>query len=91
MTTFNALLNDEAGFIVSAELVLVATICVLGLIVGLSEVALNINNELEDVGSAFTCLSQSYKAEGNCGHKGWTSGGSYWDQAEFCDGPNDIH
>lgn len=90
MKTFNALLNDEAGFIVSAELVLVATICVLGMIVGLTEVALNVNNELEDVGSAFTCLNQSYKAECSHGHKGWTSGGSYWDQAEFCDGPGDV-
>lgn len=91
MNTVNALLNDEAGFIVSAELVLVATICVLGMILGLSEVALNVNNELEDVGSAFSRLNQSYKAECSHGHKGWTSGGSYWDQAEFCDGPNDIN
>ena len=35
----NALINDEAGFIVSAELVLVASIAVLGMVVGLSEVA----------------------------------------------------
>ena len=40
MTTFAALINDESGFIVSAELVLVSTIAVLGMIVGLSEVAL---------------------------------------------------
>jgi len=33
-----ALLNDEAGFVVSAELVLIATLLVIGLIVGLSEV-----------------------------------------------------
>jgi Flp pilus assembly pilin Flp len=90
MNAVNALLNDEAGFVVSAELVLIATICVLGLIVGLSEVALNINNELEDVGSAFTCLSQSYNADGTCGHKGWTAGGGYRDEAEFCDGPDSI-
>ncbi|HBN79405.1 MAG TPA: branched-chain amino acid aminotransferase, partial [Planctomycetaceae bacterium] len=32
----NNLYNDEAGFIVSAELVLVATIAVLGMVVGLS-------------------------------------------------------
>ena len=36
--------HDEAGFIVSAELILIATIAVLGLVVGLSEVAAAINN-----------------------------------------------
>ena len=33
---FATLINDEAGFIISAELVLVSTIAVLGMIVGLS-------------------------------------------------------
>ena len=52
MNILNALKNDENGFIVSAELVLVGTICVLGMIVGLSELSFNVNQELEDVGSA---------------------------------------
>lgn len=90
-TAMNQLLNDEAGFIVSAELVLVATIAVLGLIVGLSEVTLNVNNELEDVGSAFSCLQQTYYTDGFTGHKGWNSSSSYSDQAEFCDDPNSIY
>ena len=86
----NALQNDEAGFIVSAELVLVSTIAVLGLVVGLSEVSLNINNELEDVGSAFSCVQQSFNTQGVCGHKGNTSGSSFTDTADFCDGQDDI-
>ena len=86
----NALKNDEAGFIVSAELVLVSTIAVLGLVVGLSEVSLNINNELEDVGSAFSCVQQSYNTSGVCGHKGNTSGSGFCDTADFCDGQDDI-
>ena len=48
--------NDQHGFIVSAELMLVSTIAVLSMVVGLSEVAFNINNELEDVGSAFGAI-----------------------------------
>jgi len=91
MNAFNALLNDEAGFIISAELVLVATICVLGLMVGLSELALNVNNELEDVGSAFSCIQQSYYIEGADGHKGWSSDSGFTDHAEFCDGEFDIN
>lgn len=57
---FTALLNDEAGFIVSAELVLIATLLVIGLIVGLSEVQHAVVTELNDVGDAIGCLNQSY-------------------------------
>jgi len=86
----NNLKNDEAGFIVSAELVLVATIAVLGLIVGLSEVAWNVNEELEDVGAAFNCLDQSYYAQGAKGHKGGKNGFCFHDHVDFCGGENDI-
>ena len=86
----NALKNDEAGFIVSAELVLVSTIAVLGLVVGLSEVSLNINNELEDVGSAFSCVQQSYSTQTICGHKGALTGSGFSDTADFCDGQDDV-
>lgn len=84
------LMNDEAGFIVSAELVLVATIAILAMIVGLSEVATNINHELEDIGSAFGNLNQSYQVQGTKGHKGCASGSSFYDVPDFCDGQNDI-
>jgi len=90
MNAFNSLLNDEAGFIVSAELVLVATIAVLGLVVGLSEVALNINNELEDAGSAFASVRQSYSVEGTGGHKASFGGYSFRDDDDHCDGQCDI-
>lgn len=87
----NKLFNDEAGFIVSAELVLVATITGLGLVVGLSEVALNVNNELEDVGSAFCSIQQSFQTSGSCGHGGNKGGSSFNDCYDFCSGQNDIH
>jgi hypothetical protein len=80
------LLHDEAGFVVSAELVLVSTIAVLAMIVGLSEVAININNELEDVGAAFGSINQSYNLAGVQGHNGYnTVGSSYLDKVDFCD------
>lgn len=87
---FTKLLNDEAGFIVSAELVLVSTIVVLGLIVGLSELALNINNELEDVGSAFNGIQQTYKVDGFSGHKACVRGSEFYDTFDFCAGEYDI-
>jgi Flp pilus assembly pilin Flp len=55
-----AFLNDENGAIVSAEIVLVITILVLGVIVGLSEVAVAVNTELNDISNAIGALNQSF-------------------------------
>jgi len=55
-----ALWDDEAGFIISAELVLVATIVVIGMIVGLVMVRNQVVQELADVALAIGCVSQSY-------------------------------
>ncbi len=90
MKTLIALINDEAGFIVSAELVLVSTIAVLAMIVGLSEVAININNELEDVGSAFGSINQTYCVKGILGCQGYVSGTEFRDNIDTCDATGDI-
>lgn len=90
-TLFTRLMNDEAGFIVSAELVLVASIAVLAMIVGLSEVATNVSHELEDVGSALGSVNQSYHVNGMCGHSGHIGGSSFVDLVDFCDNANDIN
>ena len=82
--------HDDAGFIVSAELVLVSTILVIGMIVGLSEISNNINQELEDVGSAFGAVNQTFAFAGFCGHKGWIAGSYSKDHGDFCDGQFDI-
>lgn len=85
--------NDEAGFVVSAELVLVSTITVLALVVGLSEVAFGINGELEDVGAAFGSLNQSFCVSGfkTCGCKNnHVAGSSFNDRSDLCDGQHDI-
>lgn len=82
------LIADESGYIVSAELILVGTIAVLGMVVGLSEVSININNELEDVASAFGAMNQSFAASGMNGHGGMSNGSSFCDQVDFCDGNN---
>ncbi|MCA9015019.1 MAG: branched-chain amino acid aminotransferase [Planctomycetaceae bacterium] len=86
----NQLIHDEAGFIVSAELVLISSIAVLAMIVGLSEVANNVNQELEDVGSAFSCIDQSYMLSYSHGHKACTESSSFNDQADFCSGQWDV-
>ncbi len=90
-TLYTRLMNDEAGFIVSAELVLVASIAVLAMIVGLSEVALNVSNELEDVGSSLGSINQTFRVNGLCGHGGHIGGSSFTDMVDFCDAANDIN
>lgn len=88
------LLNDEAGFIVSAELVLIATLLVLGLIVGLSQVQHAVVEELNDVAHAIGSLNQSYYFTGFTANKtsdpdaikSITFGSSFKDAADECDG-----
>lgn len=90
-TLITRLLNDENGFLMSAELILIGTIVVLGLVVGLSEVSFAINNELEDVASAFSSMNQSYSARGSHSRgKGRRSGSGFDDERDNCDSQWDI-
>ncbi len=81
--------NDEAGFIISAELVLVATILVIGLIIGMVSLRNQIVQELVDVGQAIGSISQSFcfaGTQGNCNGIvfGWTDGTCFLDKRDFC-------
>ncbi len=69
--------KDENGFIVSAELVLIATICVIGLIVGMVEVQFSLVGELNDVADAIGSLNQSYQFAGFTVCKNHNSGGNF--------------
>lgn len=90
-TLFTRLLSDENGFLMSAELILIATILVIGLVVGLTEVSFAINNELEDVASAFSSMNQSYSASGSYSkRKGRRSGSGFDDDRDNCDSQWDI-
>ena len=83
--------NDESGVILSAELVLIMTILVLGMIVGLVELQCSIVAELSDLSSAFGNLSQSYSISGFASSKGGnqfkarTLGARYTDNPDTCD------
>lgn len=82
--------NDELGVIISAELVLVLTIAVLALIVGLHEMAVAINTELNDLSNAFGALRQSYAIGGFRSVDGPKTkalyGGTTWEDAvDDCD------
>jgi hypothetical protein len=77
--------NDEAGFVVSAELVLIATILVLGMIVGLASVRDQVVQELGDVALAFGRINQSYSFSGITGHTSATHGTQMIDRSDVCD------
>ena len=84
--------NDETGVIISAELVLVLTIAVLAMIVGLSEVAVAVNTELNDISNAIGSLNQSFAYTGFQGTdcngqkiKSFFAGGFFHDTVDDCD------
>ncbi len=86
------LLHDEAGFVVSAELVLVATILVVGMIVGLNEIQHAVVQELNDVADAIGRVNQSYSYNGFAsnntlkgGVKAFTRGSEFVDIVDECD------
>lgn len=64
MSTLTRLWNDEAGFVISTELVLVATILVLSMIVGMKKISSQVLAEMSDVANAIGFLNQSYYYDG---------------------------
>ena len=87
--------NDESGFIVSSELVLIATICVIGIITGLVEIQWAVVAELNDVGDAIGSLNQSFQFSGFTSYKtisgsgntikGRFTGSQFIDVVDECD------
>lgn len=78
---FSRLWNDDAGFIVSAELLFLFTITVLGLLVGWVSVRNAVVTELVEVANAIQSLDQSYSYLGittNCATSS-TAGSSFTD------------
>ncbi len=84
------LFNDESGVIISAELALVLTIAVLAMVVGLSEVAVAVNTELNDLSNAIGSLNQTYshtgfKAGSDDKAKSRVAGSRFVDDTDDCD------
>ncbi|MDX1967700.1 MAG: hypothetical protein SFV23_11055 [Planctomycetaceae bacterium] len=88
---FRKLYTEECGAVLSAELVLVLTILVVGVIVGLSEVAVAVNTELNDLSNAIGAVDQSYfftgfKGQGtNDKQKSASAGSRFDDKNDDCD------
>lgn len=85
-TLIGRLAADERGFVVSTELVLIATVGVLGLITAFTCLRDAVNAELQDVAGAIGSLNQSYSYSGMhgcfrpwCGLASWTAGSAFTD------------
>ena len=89
MKVLHRLWADEAGFVVSMELVLVATILVIGMVVGLVTVRDAVVQELADVAGAIASVSQSYEYTDIIGHTSATSGSHFQDNLDYCDAGDD--
>lgn len=86
------LFDDESGLILSAELILIVTIGVLGLVTGLTCVQQALVSELQDFSMAMQSLNQSFATPSyrGCmkwwGRTSWVSGSAYIDLADGCVG-----
>jgi Flp pilus assembly pilin Flp len=68
--------NDEAGFTVALELILIAVILVIALVTGLSAVRNAMLGELDELADAILAINQSYSVGGSseqCAMTGMTT------------------
>jgi Flp pilus assembly pilin Flp len=59
--------NDDCGALIATEFLFVATILVIGIIVGLANVRDAVNTELAELANAILALSQGYTISGQVG------------------------
>lgn len=77
MFLLNHLWSDESGAVLSAELLLVGTLGIVGATAGIAAVGHAVNGEMEEVAYSLRSLDQSYHLEGYRGCRAWTAGSSY--------------
>jgi len=85
MLVLQRLWKEEAGAIVSSELVLIATLLVIGVVTGLSSVRTAVVTELGDVADAIGTINQSFSFGGTTGHHSATSASAFTDTPDACD------
>ena len=82
--------NDEAGFVISSELIFVATLLVIGLITGLTTIRDQVLGELGDVADAISEFDQSYSISAVTAHASSTSGALFDDINDFCEAGGNV-
>lgn len=97
MHAIQKLWQDETGLVLSAEVVTVGTLGVLGAVVGLNAAGTAVDLELKEFASAIRSMDQSYGYVGHQSCRAWSAGSYYRQQdvqtslADLCaDGATDI-
>lgn len=78
------LVHDDRGTIISIEVILIATIAVLGLVVGFTAIRDALLSEISDSARAVQNVVQSYAYHGVSGHSSSTAGSDYADNGDHC-------
>ncbi|WP_010582632.1 hypothetical protein [Schlesneria paludicola] len=78
LTLLRDLSRDESGFILSAEIVIILTVAILGMVVGLVNLQNALLGEFADLSMAFQSLNQSYSTPSYRGCMKWWGGRTSW-------------
>jgi hypothetical protein len=81
--------GDDSGVILTLEIILIATVVLLGVLVGLASLRDGIITELADLGGSISNLDQSYVLHGAVSHSSATAGTVFNDLNDFGDDPDD--
>jgi hypothetical protein len=79
--------NDDCGALISMEFLFVATILVIGVIIGLTNLREALNVELTELGNALLALSQGYSISGQSGSNASVDGSAAIDLPSTLTGP----
>src|SRR5712691_496113 len=83
---WHQLREDESGFLISSELVIIGTVGVLAMIVGLEAVSSAVTQELNDLSNALGAINQSYSYRSIAKFRhAWVSGSRFNDTRDRCD------
>lgn len=77
MSLWREFWGDEGGGVVSAELVAVGTVAVVGGTVGMNMLGASVNEELRETAHAVRSLNQSYFVTGHVSKRAWKAGSFY--------------
>jgi hypothetical protein len=80
MQLFQKLWQDERGVVLSAEVVMLGTLGVMGAVVGLNAASTAVDEELKEFAGAIRSLDQSYGYMGHQSCRAWTAGSYYRQQ-----------
>lgn len=81
--------GDTTGLAVTSELILIATIALIGLAAGSSALRDSVISELSDIAGAVQDLNGCYEVNGLTGHSSFVHGMSFGDSIDHCDNPDD--